>query len=133
MKAVPLRIGEGGVVHAEIERAVASNGLKGGFITGIGGLSEADIGFYNPATREYAREHLEAGGEVIEVASLQGNYLITADGSVSVHLHIVAGLKGRVVAGHLLHGVVKPFLEVFLVETGGEVSEVFTHRAGRIR
>ncbi|MCY0868317.1 MAG: DNA-binding protein [Desulfurococcus sp.] len=128
MKLLPVKINEGRDVHEELKNIIKSNGLNGGFITGIGGLREAIIGFYNMAEDRYLEEHLQPENTVIEVASLQGNYLVR-EGKVSVHLHVVAGLQGRTVAGHLIRGVAKPFLEVFLVEVGEAVGEVFTHRS----
>jgi len=128
LRIIPVRVGEGSIVHKAIEEAVKANELRGGFITGIGGLREAVVGFYNPEANTYVQERLEASGEVLEVASLQGNYLVKSSGEVSIHIHAVLGSRDRTIAGHLVNGVVKPILEVFLVEVGDEVRKTFMHR-----
>ncbi|WP_062661809.1 PCC domain-containing protein [Aeropyrum camini] len=71
---------------------------------------------------------------VIEVASLAGNILKTSEG-YNVHLHVTLGTSPREsVAGHLVRGVAKPFMEVFIVEIvsgqGAPGTSVFDHREG---
>lgn len=127
--AYPLKIEEGSEVKIAIESYVLSRGLRGGVVLGIGGLAEAQVGYFNPTTRAYWIEDVyPEEGKVLEVASLLGNYLVRSDGHVSVHLHVVIsdGIKTR--AGHLLKGVARPFLELFLLEIGDEVRGTFIHR-----
>ncbi|MGC8954327.1 PCC domain-containing protein [Desulfurococcus amylolyticus] len=129
MRIIPVKINEGDVVHRSIEEYIRRNSLKGGIITGIGGLMEAVIGFYSPESKTYLEKRIKSSGSVIEVASLQGNYLVKRNGEVSIHIHVVAGFENTTVAGHLIHGTAKPMLEVFLIEIGEVVGETFIHRA----
>lgn len=127
--AYPLKVEEGSEVKSAIESYVYSRNLRGGVILGIGGFAEAQIGYFNPAAGAYWIEDVyPEDGRVLEVASLSGNYLVRSDGRVSVHLHVVLSDGAKVRAGHLLKGIARPFLEVFLIEIGDEVRGAFIHR-----
>lgn len=128
IKAVKL---EGGSILPDaIEKIILDEGLKGGFMMGIGGLKKAEIGYFNPVTSTYVTEYIDSGEEgMIEVISLVGNYLLRSNGTVFTHVHVTLsrrdlGVKG----GHLVRGVVRPHLEIFFVEVGEELRKVFRHR-----
>ncbi|MEM2590225.1 MAG: DNA-binding protein [Zestosphaera sp.] len=128
IKAVKLE--EGSILPDAIERIILEERLKGGFMIGIGGLKKAEIGYFNPVTSTYVTEFIDSGEEgMIEVVSLVGNYLLRSNGTVFTHLHVTLsrrdlGVKG----GHLVRGVVRPHIEIFLVEVGEELKKVFRHR-----
>lgn len=128
IKAVKLE--EGSILPDAIERIILGEGLKGGFMMGIGGLKKAEIGYFNPVTSTYVTEYIDSGEEgMIEVISLVGNYLLRSNGTVFTHVHVTLsrrdlGVKG----GHLVRGVVRPHLEIFFVEVGEELRKVFRHR-----
>jgi len=128
IKAVKLE--EGSILPDTIERIILEERLKGGFMIGIGGLKKAEIGYFNPVTSTYVTEFIDSGEEgMIEVVSLVGNYLLRSNGTVFTHLHVTLsrrdlGVKG----GHLVRGVVRPHIEIFLVEVGEELKKVFRHR-----
>lgn len=128
IKAVKLE--EGSILPNAVEETILKEGLKGGFIIGIGGLKKAEIGYFNPVTSTYVTEFIDSGEEgMIEVVSLVGNYLLRSDGTVFTHIHVTLsrrdiGVKG----GHLIKGVARPHVELFLVEVGEELKKVFRHR-----
>ncbi|MEM0347214.1 MAG: DNA-binding protein [Zestosphaera sp.] len=128
IKAVKLE--EGSILPDAIERIILEERLKGGFMIGIGGLKKAEIGYFNPVTSTYVTEFIDSGEEgMIEVVSLVGNYLLRSNGTVFTHLHVTLsrrdlGVKG----GHLVRGVVRPHIEIFLVEVGEELKKIFRHR-----
>ncbi|MEM1665513.1 MAG: DNA-binding protein [Zestosphaera sp.] len=128
IKAVKLE--EGSILPDAIERVILEERLKGGFMIGIGGLKKAEIGYFNPVTSTYVTEFIDSGEEgMIEVVSLVGNYLLRSNGTVFTHLHVTLsrrdlGVKG----GHLVRGVVRPHIEIFLVEVGEELKKIFRHR-----
>jgi uncharacterized protein len=60
--------------------------------------------------------------EQCEVLSLAGDIAQGDDGKASLHLHAVLGLSdGSVRGGHLIEGIVRPTLEVTLVETAAHL------------
>lgn len=128
IKAV--KLSEGSVLPDALERVILSEGLKGGLIVGIGGFRQAEIGYYNPTTSTYLREVLNAGEEeILEVVSLLGNYLVRSDGNVSTHIHVALSVKDvGVKGGHLIKASARPYVELFIIEGGGDLRSVFPHR-----
>lgn len=89
--------------------------LQGAYFTAIGALREVTLGFWSPQTREYQTIPIR---EQVEVLSLNGNVARTPDGQPKVHAHVVVGkADGTAHGGHLMDGVVRPTLEVILVES----------------
>ena len=72
--------------------------LVTGHLTGIGAISRAVIGYFDPQTKTYLR-HDEAGQA--EVLSLTGNLALYND-EPSFHVHVALGLRdGSARGGHL--------------------------------
>lgn len=128
IKAVKLE--EDSILPNTIERIILEEGLKGGFMVGIGGLKEAEIGYFNTATSAYVTEFIDPGEDgMIEVVSLTGNYLLRSNGTVFTHVHVTLSRRDLGVrGGHLVRGVVRPHIEIFFVEVGDELRKVFRHR-----
>ncbi len=112
-----LKVEEGEEVVEAVARLVEAQGLEAAMVTGIGGFSEAEIGYFKPGENAYyVAKITPENGFVIEVASLTGNAVATGDG-VNVHLHaVLESGPGRVYAGHLVRGVARPHAEIFVVE-----------------
>jgi len=126
MNVRPVKIPRGSYVHEYIRSIVKSSRLRGGFIFGIGALAKAEIGVYTG--KEYVVERIEAPeNRVIEVAPMMGNYVVY-NGRVSVHIHATLSLgDGRVYSGHLVKGLVNPFIEALVIEVG-DLTSIFGHR-----
>ena len=89
--------------------------IQGAYFTAIGALREVTLGFWNPLSKEYRTIPIR---EQVEVLSLAGNVARTHDGQPKVHAHIVVGKSdGTAHGGHLMSAVVRPTLEVILVES----------------
>ncbi len=86
-----------------------------GWVTGLGAVRKARIGFYEQSRREY--EFLEID-QPLEITSLTGNISLK-DGSPFVHAHItLADSSGEAYGGHLAPGTI-----VFACELAIEVLE----------
>jgi predicted DNA-binding protein with PD1-like motif len=84
-------------------------------LTALGAFSEAVIGWFDPASKAYRKIPV---AQQCEVLSALGNIAVDDDGKPSLHVHVVLGLRdGSTRGGHLLEGLVRPTLEVTLVET----------------
>ena len=95
----------------------ADNGLNAAFLSAIGALTMATIGFYDQDDRSYETISIE---EPLELASLTGN-LSLKDGQPMVHAHVVLSREnGEAVAGHLMSPTVIFAGEVFVAELCGE-------------
>ena len=81
--------------------------------TAIGAFSEAVLGFFDFAVRDYRRIPI---AEQVEVLSLIGDVALD-EGKPKVHAHVVVGdSRGRAHGGHLLEARVRPTLEVIINE-----------------
>jgi uncharacterized protein len=84
-------------------------------LTALGAFSEATVGWFDLAGKTYRKIPV---GQQCEVLSALGDIAIDDSGKPSLHVHVVLGLSdGSTRGGHLLEGLVRPTLEVTLVET----------------
>ncbi|MGH7138176.1 MAG: PPC domain-containing DNA-binding protein [Pirellulales bacterium] len=82
--------------------------------TAIGALKELTLGYFDWQRKQYEKIPLR---EQVEVLSLAGNVVSSQDGP-KLHAHIVVGKRdGTAHGGHLIDGVVRPTLEVMLIES----------------
>ena len=85
--------------------------LVAGHLTGIGAISGAEIGYFDPETNAYLR-HREDGQA--ELLSLAGNLALNDDAPF-FHVHIVVGTReGSARGGHLFQATVRPTAEIVL-------------------
>lgn len=92
--------------------------LKAGHLTGIGALSGAVIGYFDPEKNSYLRR---AESEQAELLSLTGN-LALRDDEPFFHIHVALGMRdGSARGGHLFEAVVRPTVELVLTTFPGPV------------
>lgn len=96
-----------------------ARGLGACHFTAIGAFREATIAWFDVKAKDYLERTLD---EQVEVVSLAGNITLGPEGKRRVHAHVALGLRDYSArAGHLVEGVVRPTLEVFLTETPGQL------------
>ena len=106
--------GPGDEVMSGLTEFAEKNHITSGYITGIGGLATATLGWGDP----------EKGGvktipvdQKCELASLLGNISLQR-GKVYVHAHAVVSFSdGSTKGGHLVDAHANPFVEIFIVTT----------------
>jgi predicted DNA-binding protein with PD1-like motif len=87
------------------------NELVAGHLTGIGAISDAVVGYFEPRKKTYLRMR-EPGQH--ELLSVTGN-LTLYDGVPFYHVHVALGLKdGSARGGHLFEATVLPTVELVL-------------------
>src|SRR5207245_11684919 len=85
--------------------------LVTGHLTGIGAISHAVIGYFDPQTKTYLRNPEKGQAEVL---SLTGN-LALYDNEPFFHVHVALGLRdGSARGGHVFEAYVRPTVEVIL-------------------
>jgi predicted DNA-binding protein with PD1-like motif len=85
--------------------------LVAGHLTGIGAISDAVVGYFDPQREAYLRIH-EKGQQ--EVLSLTGNLALN-DNEPFFHVHVALGLRdGSTRGGHLFEATVRPTVELVL-------------------
>lgn len=93
---------------------VEQSGLGAASLSGVGGFSEATLGYYDVDAQRYVDIPV---AEQVEVLVLAGD--VTCKGEEhQVHAHVVCGRRdGSAVGGHILRAVVRPTLELVVTET----------------
>jgi len=98
-----------------IAEFAATNEIEAASLTAIGGFERAELGWFDLKRKTYKPIPIWRQSEGL---SLNGDVAIGEDGVPSLHVHAVLGFSdGSTRGGHLLKGVVRPALEVTLVET----------------
>ncbi len=113
-------------------RALAEeNGIDFALVNGIGGMGRAKIGIYTGKGYEVV-EISALEGRALEAIGFQGNIVRSPRGRAYPHIHVaLARRSNEVYAGHLVDAVVKPFMEIFVLEVLGEktqIHDLFKHR-----
>ena len=94
-------------------------GVDGASLTAIGAFERATVGWFDLDAKTYRKIPVD---EQCEVLSAIGDVALGDDGKPSLHVHAVLGLSdGTTRGGHLLQGIVRPTLEVTLVEAPGHL------------
>ncbi|TJV02682.1 MAG: DNA-binding protein [Mesorhizobium sp.] len=97
----------------------ADQKVDGASLTAIGAFETATVGWFDPDAKTYRKIPID---EQCEVLSAIGDVALGDDGKPSLHVHAVLGLSdGTTRGGHLLDGIVRPTLEVTLVEAPGHL------------
>jgi predicted DNA-binding protein with PD1-like motif len=87
------------------------HGLTAGHLTGIGAVSDAVVGYFDPEKKAYLRIHEKGQAELL---SLTGN-LALYEGEPFFHVHVALGLRdGSTRGGHLFEATVRPTAELVL-------------------
>lgn len=110
-----LVLDRGDEVIASLRKFAEEKGIRGGHFTAIGALERLKMAWWSWTAKEYERRDVE---EQVEVLALVGD--ITVEGEeTKIHAHIAIGRRDGIAAGgHLMEGIVRPTLEVHLVDYG---------------
>lgn len=94
--------------------------------TAIGAFERCTLGYFDWQSKKYIENRID---EQVEVLSLVGN--LTWDGNQpKLHAHVVVGLRDASArGGHLLKGVVRPTLEITLVESPEHLQRFYDREA----
>lgn len=93
--------------------------IGGASLTALGAFETATVGWFDFGQKTFRKIPVR---EQCEVLSAIGDIAIGDDGKPSLHIHAVLGLRdGTTRGGHLLEGIVRPTLEVTLVEAPGHL------------
>src|SRR5262245_9425654 len=93
-----LRFEKGEEVVASLKNFCEREGIRGGFLHGLGACDYLKLSFYNAQDNKYVVHEIK---EELEIANLTGDISV-ADGEVMVHIHGTFSDKNlKAIAGHV--------------------------------
>jgi predicted DNA-binding protein with PD1-like motif len=114
MKTFVLVFDTGDEVMSGLKEFAVRCGLTASHFTAIGAFQRATLGYFDWDRKDYDRIAVD---NQVEVVTLAGDIAMEA-GEPKVHAHVVLGRRdGTALGGHLLDAIVRPTLELTLVET----------------
>jgi hypothetical protein len=113
-----LRLDYGAELLSQLKEFLIENNIKSAFVTGIGAVISAEIGYYDQKRREYVKKRFTERSEIL---SLSGNVSLF-EGGTFPHVHVVLGYDNRLYGGHLFSAEVFA-CELFVVELLGSPPE----------
>jgi len=109
------RLDHGTDIIGQITDLAVEKGIKTGFLSVIGALSRAELGYYDQVSQKYGKIQIE---EPVELVSCLGNISLR-NGEPFVHAHAaLSDRAGRLYGGHLNSGIVFA-AELFMQELLG--------------
>jgi len=113
-----LRMDRGEEIHSTLEAFCRQHSITAGWLTGIGALMQAELGYFNRERKEYSWKVINTDHEL---TSLAGNISIK-DGEPWLHLHATLSDDNfQVTAGHLKSGVISITGEIWIQRVEGMI------------
>ena len=120
-RTIALILDRGDEVVRTLERFATDQQLHACRFTAIGAFERVTLGYFDWQRKEYERIPVD---EQVEVLSLVGDLALDAE-RPKLHVHAVLGRRdGSTLGGHLLEAIVRPTLEVLLIESPGYLRRV---------
>jgi hypothetical protein len=114
-----LRLESSEEIHASLKAFCIRHNITAGWLTGIGALKQAVLGYFHPERKDYSWKKIDNDHELI---SLVGN-ISQKEGDIWLHLHATLSDENfQVTAGHLKSGVISVTGEIILHPLPGNVT-----------
>lgn len=92
-----VRLETGEDVVGSIHKLVTEQKISSGWVSGIGGVTSALVGYYHRQRKKYVFRHVR---DVIELVSLRGN-ISRIGGEPALHMHcVVTDRRNKAYGGH---------------------------------
>jgi predicted DNA-binding protein with PD1-like motif len=113
-----LKFAPGEELKSTLTAYVREKEIRAGFFIAFGAFCRVRFMYFDVKAMEYRPHELD---RQVEVVSLTGN-VARKDGEPALHLHgAVADGRSETYSGHIDGAVVRPTLELFLTDLGGEL------------
>jgi|Deesub1362B_J571_1020462.scaffolds.fasta_scaffold50621_1 hypothetical protein len=114
-----LSLDHGKELLGQLKEFLVENGVRVAYVSGIGAVISAEVGYYDQKRREYVKKRFD---ERAEILNLNGNVSIF-EGEFISHVHVVLGYDSRLFGGHLF--AAKVFAcELFVLELVGGTGKI---------
>ena len=122
-----LVLDRGEELMSTVTEFLAEKDIRGGFVTGVGALTNHTVGYYDLAEQEYLKRTFE---EIMELGNLTGSIGVV-DGSPFLHAHVtVSGPELIAFTGHLVKGEVAVTAELLVTDLGVELPRELDEEIG---
>ncbi len=122
-----LRLSKGEEIAKNLIAFCQSQNILSGFFHAIGGVSEAELGYYDLGKKEYQFKKIITTHEIV---SLTGN-ITHVDGNPFIHMHgVLSDEQYACVGGHVKEGVVGATFEAYIVDFGKEITRALDPEIG---
>lgn len=106
-----VRLEPGEEIHATLKAFCQQQVIRAGWLTGIGAVRQAQLGYFSRERKEYSWREINTDHEL---TSLMGNISLK-DGETWLHLHATLSDENyQVIAGHLRSGVISVTGEIVI-------------------
>jgi len=113
-----IKLERGDEIIRSLTEMCNKEGIKFGFISGIGAVGDVTLGIYDISTKKYSDKRIK---KPLEVLSLSGNVTQVEDEGF-VHAHVVlSDEEMRAFGGHLKEATVSVTAEIILRKVDGEI------------
>lgn len=113
-KTYALILETGDEVVSELQKFCNDYNLSASRFNAIGAFSKVTLGYFDWEKKDYEKILID---EQVEVLTMTGD-VTTFESATKIHAHVVVGKRdGSAHGGHLLEAVVRPTLEIVLVES----------------
>lgn len=110
-----LVLDSGEEVMASLRKFAEEKGIRGGRFAALGAFERLTMAWWSWTEKEYERRNVD---EQVEVLALVGDIAMEGD-ETRIHAHVTVGRRDGIAAGgHLIEGIVRPTLEVHVVDYG---------------
>lgn len=117
----------GDEINSSFEKLATAEGIQSAWISGIGALTDMEIGYYVIETKSYIRKQYS---DDYELTSLSGNITLK-DGKVYSHTHITfSDREFNVFGGHLFSGVISAAGEFVMTPGKNPINRAFNNEIG---
>ena len=123
-----LVVDSGEEAMSTIARFADEQGVQAASFTAIGAFESALVAYYDAEQRGYIDIPVD---EQVEVLTLVGNFARSATGRALIHAHaVLARRDGSARGGHLKRALVRPTLEVVLIQSPTQLVRRYDESSG---
>ena len=109
-----IKLTPGDIINDSILAFATSEGIKGGFLQGIGAVASIELGYFDREIGEYRFQRLDGDFEMLSVV---GNLTTSGSGERILHIHGIFGKDDlSLVGGHIKSAVVSVTGEFYFRE-----------------
>ena len=122
-----LRINSGEEIITAIRNFCTTNKISAVLISGLGSVSEAELGLFDVLEKKYIKTEFSG---IHEIASMNGN-ITTMNGETYLHVHaVLSDIQCKAFGGHFARGIVAATCEIIIKPINGNPGRKFNDAVG---